>query len=99
MHPMEEIDVLIESILSEGEVNWNSAKYLANLLVQLSKDARAAVQSKDLKEAAWLAEKAASYATDLKQLLKLSGAQPTVPVVPAASSSSDKQVPNVPQTK
>ena len=99
MTPMDKIDVLIESVLSEGEVNWNSAKYLANLLVQLGKDARSAVQNKDLKEAAWMAEKAASYAMDLKQLLKLSEAQSVVPIVPAAISSTDKKVTNGIQAK
>jgi hypothetical protein len=92
MTPMDKIDVLIESVLSEGEINWNSAKYLANLLVQLGKDARAAVQNKDLKEAAWMAEKAASYATDLKQLLKLSSATSTVPVVASVSQPIEKKV-------
>lgn len=91
MTPTEKIDFLIESVISEGEINWNSAKYLANLLVQLSKDARSAVQGKDLKEAAWLAEKAASYATDLKQLLKLASAASTVPVVSSAIQPADKK--------
>lgn len=84
MKDFERIEVLLESLLTEGELNWNSLKYLANLMAQIGRDLKQSVIDKNPKDVLWQAEKIAGYANDIKQMLKnavppvISSPQPTV---------------------
>jgi len=70
MQGFERINILLESLLTEGEWNWNSLKYLANLMSQIGKDLKQSVIEKSAKDVLWQAEKIASYSNDIKQMLK-----------------------------
>jgi hypothetical protein len=70
MKDFERINVLLESLLTEGELNWNSIKYLANLMAQIGRDLKQSVLDKSAKDVLWQAEKIAGYSNDIRQMMK-----------------------------